>query len=84
MTKRTKKTKPRRSSTVRRSLKGAPSSSYYLLDSKGELFAVHTSRTAAWQDAVGPRFYKGFFIVEYKRSGTRRYKYTAPLRENRR
>lgn len=78
----TKKAKPRRSSTVRRSLKGAPSSVYYLLDTKGELFDVHTSRTAAWQDAVGPRFYKGFFIVEYKRRGARRYKYTAPMKES--
>ena len=76
-----KKTKSRRSSTVRRSLKGAPSSVYYLLDSKGALFDVHTSRTDAYHDAVGPRFYKGYYIVEYKRGRSRRYKYQATQRE---
>lgn len=72
---------PRRSATVRRSLKGAPSRLYYLLDAKGELFDVHKSRTDAYHDAVGPRFYKGYFIVEFVRRGVRRYAYQAPQRE---
>ena len=76
------KAKLRRSRTVRgRAPKGAPSRIYYLLDSKGELFDVHKSRTDAYHDAVGPRFYKGYFIVEFVRRGVRRYKYQAPQRE---
>lgn len=77
----TKKAKPRRSSTVRRSPSGAPNSIFYLLDSKGELFDVHKTRTDAYHDAVGPRFYKGYYIVEFVRRGVRRYKYQATHRE---
>jgi hypothetical protein len=73
--------KPSRSHTVRRPPKDAPNSVYYLLDSKGELFDVHKSRSDAYHDAVGPRFYKGYFIVEYRRRGMRRYKYRATHRE---
>lgn len=73
--------KPRRSATVRNVPKEAPSSVFYLLDGKGELFDVHKTRTDAYHDAVGPRFYKGYYIVEYKRRSTRRYKYQATQHE---
>jgi len=73
-----KKPKRSRQSPARKS----PSRVYYLLDSKGELFDVHKTRTDAWHDAVGPRFYKGFFIVEYARRGARRYSYKAPMKES--
>jgi predicted GNAT superfamily acetyltransferase len=87
MTQKTKKTKKvkkatsRRSRTVRNAPKGAPSSVFYLLDAKGKLFDVHKTRTDAFYDAVGPRFYKGYYIVEYKRGSARRYKYQATQRE---
>lgn len=76
-----KKSKPRRSRTVRNAPSGAPSSVFYLLDAKGKLFDVHKTRTDAFYDAVGPRFYKGYYIVEYKRSRARRYKYQATQHE---
>lgn len=76
-----KAAKPRRSQTARRVPKEAPTTIYYLLDSKGELFDVHTSRAAAFYDATGPRFYKGYFIVAYRRGSVRKYKYQATQRE---
>jgi hypothetical protein len=75
------KAKPRRNRTVRNAPRNAPRSVFYLLDSKGELFDVHKSRSDAYHDAVGPRFYKGYFIVEYVRRGTRKYKYQTTHQE---
>lgn len=82
--KKTTKTKPktaRRSRTVRNAPRGAPNALYYLCDSKGEVFDVHKSRTDAFYDAVGPRFYNGYYIVEYRRGNVRKYKYQATQRE---
>lgn len=86
MKKPTKKTKSkpktaRRSQTMRNAPRKAPRVVYYLLDSKGEVFDIHKSRTDAFYDAVGPRFYKGYYIVEYVQRGARRYKYQATQRE---
>lgn len=50
---------------------------FHVIDTKGEVFGEYKTRQDAWRDAVGPRFYKGFYIVEYVRCGLRRYDYNA-------
>jgi len=76
-TKKTKKSKV----IKRRKFRGAPKKFFRLLDTKGEVFDDHATRTDAYNDATGPRFYKGYYVVEYKLVGVRRYRYEAGQRE---
>jgi hypothetical protein len=69
----------RAKATVRRRPppKKVTSSVFHVLDTKGEVFGEYATREDAWHDAVGPRFCKGFYIVEYAKRGVRRYDYNA-------
>lgn len=64
-----------------RSLARVPKKYFMVVDAKGEVFNMYDSRSEAFDDAVGPRFYRGYAIVEFKRTGARWLKYTATKRE---
>lgn len=65
----------------RRSLARVPKKYFVVVDAKGEVFNLYDSRSEAYDDAVGPRFYRGYAIVEFKRTSVRWLKYSATKRE---
>ena len=55
--------------------KQLPRSVWAVADSKGEVFCFYANKQEAIDDVIGPRFRKGWTLLEYTRTSVKRMEY---------